>query len=133
MKGPAMPVMRWLLAALFVAPGLVLTHLLVQNGLAVMFPAWIHLGRHGGIDVMGQQIMVMVVVVLALLAALVPAAAIAAVGAGVFYLLTGTFSVTLAGLLAGGALLVEAFAASEVIGAILDRADTAAIDPSETA
>lgn len=123
----------WLLAALFVAPGLVLAHLLVQNGLAVMFPAWIHLGRHGGIDVMGQQIIVMVVVVLALLGALAPAAAIAAVGAGVFYLLTGTFSVMLAGLLAGGALLVEAFAASEVIGAILDRSDTAAIDPSETA
>jgi hypothetical protein len=39
----------------------------------------------------------------------------------------------LAGLLAGGALLVEAFAASEVIGAILDRSDIAAIDPSETA
>ena len=123
----------WLLAALFVAPGLVLTHLLVQNGLAVSFPAWIHLGRHGGIDVMGQQIIVMVVVVLALIAALVPAAGVAAVGAGLFYLLTGTFPIMLAGLLAGGALLVEAFAASEVLGAILDRSDIAAIDPSETA
>jgi hypothetical protein len=123
----------WLLAALFVAPGLVLAHLLVQNGLAVTFPAWIHLGRHGGIDVMGQQIIVMVVVVLALIAAFVPAALIAAVGAGLFYLLTGTFPVMLAGLLAGTALLVEAFAATEVIGAILDRSDIAAIDPSETA
>jgi hypothetical protein len=123
----------WLLAALFVAPGLVLAHLLVQNGLAVTFPAWIHLGRHGGIDVMGQQIIVMGVVVLALIAALVPAVAIAAVGAGVFYLLTGTFPVMLAGLLAGGALLIEAFAASEVLGAILDRSDIAAVDPSETA
>ena len=124
---------RWLLAGLFVAPGLVLAHLLVQNGLAVTFPAWVHLGRHGGIDVMGQQIIVMGVVVLALIAALVPAVALAAAGAGVFYLLTGTFPVILAGLLAGGALLVEAFAASEVLGAILDRSDIAAIDPSETA
>ena len=123
----------WLLAALFVAPGLVLAHLLVQNGLAVTFPSWIHLGRHGGIDVMGQQIIVMGVVVLALIAAIVPAAVIAAAGAGGFYLLTGTFPVMLAGLLAGGALLVEAFAATEVIGAVLDRSDIAAIDPSETA
>ena len=32
-----------------------------------------------------------------------------------------------------GALLVEAFAATEVIGAVLDRSDIGAIDPSETA
>jgi hypothetical protein len=37
------------------------------------------------------------------------------------------------GVLAGGTQLVEAYAASEVIGAMLDRADLAAIDPSETA
>ncbi len=37
------------------------------------------------------------------------------------------------GVLAGGTLLAEAYAASEVIGAMLDRADLAAVDPSETA
>lgn len=127
---------RWmlLLAALSVAPGLVLSQLLVQNGLAVAFPAWVHLGnRHGGFDAVGQQILVMVVVVLALGAALVPAAAIAAIGAGAVYFFTGAIPVFVPGMLAGGALLVEAYAASEVIGAMLDRSDLAAIDPSETA
>jgi hypothetical protein len=127
---------RWLLllAALSVAPGLVLSQLLVQNGLAVAFPAWVQLGnRHGGFDAVGQQILVMVVVVLALVAAVVPAAAVAAIGAGVVYLFTGTIPVFVPGALAGLALLVEAYAASEVIGAMLDRSDLGAIDPSETA
>ena len=127
---------RWmmLLAALSVAPGLVLSQLLVQNGMAVAFPAWVHLGnRQGGFDAVGQQILVMIVVVLALAAAVVPAAAVAAIGAGVVYLFTGTIPLFVPGVLAGGALLVEAYAASEVIGAMLDRSDLAAIDPSETA
>jgi hypothetical protein len=130
------PPTRWtlLLAALAMTPGLVLSQLLVQNGLAVAFPAWVHLGsRHGGFDAVGNQILVMIVVVLALVAAVVPAAAIAAIGAGIVYLLTGTFPVFVPAVLAGGALLVEAYAASEVIGAILDRSDLAAIDPSEMA
>lgn len=124
----------WLLAALAVAPGLVLSQLLVQNGLAVAFPAWVHLGnRHGGFDAVGHQILIMIVVVLALAAAVIPAAAVAAIGAGIVYLITGTFSVFVPAVLSGGALLAEAYAASEVIGAILDRSDLAAIDPSETA
>ncbi|MGH9239351.1 MAG: putative ABC exporter domain-containing protein [Vicinamibacterales bacterium] len=127
---------RWmlLLAALSVAPGLVLSQLLVQNGMAVAFPAWVRLGnRQGGFDAVGQQILVMIVVVLALAAAVVPAAAIAAIGAGILYLFTGTIPVLVPGVLAGGTLLAEAYAASEVIGAMLDRADLAAVDPSETA
>jgi ABC-2 type transport system permease protein len=127
---------RWmlLLAALSVAPGLVLSQLLVQNGMAVAFPAWVRLGnRHGGFDAVGQQILVMIVVVLALAAAVIPAAAVAAIGAGMVYLFTGTIPVFVPGVLAGGTLLVEAYAASEVIGAMLDRADLAAVDPSETA
>jgi hypothetical protein len=124
----------WLLAALFVAPGLVVTQLLIQNGLAVIFPAWVRLGhRQGGIDTVGQQMLVVIVVVLALIVALLPAAVVAGIGAGVFYLLTGTVSVILPGVLAGAALLVEAFAGTELVGAALDRSDIGAIDPSEAA
>jgi hypothetical protein len=122
----------WLLAALFVAPGLVAAQLLIQNGLAVAFPAWVRLGhRPGGVDAVGQQMLVVIVVVVALFAALLPAALVAGIGAGIFYLLTGTVSVILPGALAGTALLVEAFAGSELIGAVLDRSDIGAIDPSE--
>jgi hypothetical protein len=122
----------WLLAALFVAPGLVVAQLLIQNGLAVVFPAWVRLGhRPGGVDAIGQQMLVVIVVVLALFVTLLPAALVAGIGAAIFYLLTGTVSVILPGALAGTALLVEAFAGSELIGAVLDRSDIGAIDPSE--
>jgi hypothetical protein len=123
----------WLLAALLVAPGLVLAQLLAQNGLAVTFPSWVSIGnRTGGVDVVGQQLLLMLAVILALVAAVLPAAIVAVIGVGIFYLLTGVVSVILAGVLAGGALLVEAFIASEVLGAILERSDISAIDAPES-
>ena len=122
----------WLIAVLLVAPGIVLTQLLTQNGLAVTFPSWVAIGpRAGGVDVIGQRMLVMIVVVLSLLAALLPAASLAAIGIGIVYLVTGTIVVAVGGALAGVALLVEAYAASEIIGAILDRNDIAALDAPE--
>ena len=127
---------RWslLLAALFVAPGIVLTQLLAQNGLAVTFPSWIAIGnnRSGGVDVIGQRMLVMIGVALALIVSLIPAAIVAAIGAGIVYLLTGTVSVVLAGALGGAALLAEAFAGSEAIGAILERSDISVLDAPES-
>jgi hypothetical protein len=123
----------WLIAALLVAPGIVLAQLLTQNGLAVTFPSWVNIGgRPGGVDVVGQRLLVMVAVLLALVVAVLPAAIVAAVGAGILYLLTGTISFVLAGVLAGGALLVEAFAGSEILGAMLERSDISAIDAPES-
>lgn len=127
---------RWslLLSALFIAPGIVLTQLLAQNGLAVTFPSWVAIGntRSGGVDVIGQRLLVMIAVVLALVVSLLPAAIVAGVGAGIVYLLTGTIPVVVAGVLAGGTLLVEAFAGSEVVGAILERSDISVLDAPES-
>ena len=123
----------WLIAALLVAPGIVLAQLLTQNGLAVTFPSWVNIGgRPGGVDVVGQRLLVMVAVLLALVAAVLPAAIVAAIGAGILYLLTGIISFVLAGALGGAALLVEAFAGSEILGAILERSDISAIDAPES-
>jgi hypothetical protein len=126
---------RWslLLAALFIVPGIVLAQLVAQNGLAVTFPSWVSLDpRPGGVDAVGQGLLVMLAVLLALLAAVVPAALVAAVIAGVLYLLLGTVPIVLPGALAGLALLVEAFIGTEVIGAILERSDISAVDARET-
>jgi hypothetical protein len=122
----------WLVAALLVAPGFVLTQLLAQNGLAVMFPSWVSIGRRGGLDAMGNQMLILVAVVLAVLAAVIPAAIVAGIGAGIIYLLTGIFPVVVAGVLAGGTLLVEAFIAAEIVGAFLDRSDISALDAQES-
>jgi len=122
----------WLLAALLVAPGIVLTQLLTQNALAVTFPSWVSIGnRTGGVDAIGQRMLVMIAVLLALVGAVLPAAIVAGIGAGIVYLLTGTMSVVLAGALGGGALLVEAFVGSEIIGAVLERTDISAVDAAE--
>ena len=126
---------RWslLAAALCVVPGIVLTQLLAQNGLAVTFPSWVAIGneKSGGVDVIGQRMLVMIGVALALAVSLIPAALVAVIGAGIVYLFTGTVSVALAGALAGAALLAEAFAGSEVIGAILERSDISVLDAPE--
>ena len=122
----------WLIAALLVAPGIVLAQLLTQNGLAVTFPSWVSIGgRQAGVDVVGQRLLVMVAVLLALVVAVLPAAIVAGIGTGILYLLTGTISFVLAGVLAGSALMVEAFAGSEILGAILERSDISAIDAQE--
>ena len=127
---------RWslLLAALFIAPGIVLTQLLAQNGLAVTFPSWIAVGndKAGGVDVVGQRMLVMIAVALALVVSLIPAAIVAAIGTGLVYLVTGSVSVVVAGVLAGAALLVEAFAGSELVGAILERSDISVLDAPES-
>jgi hypothetical protein len=80
---------------------------------------------------MGNQLLVMLAVVLAMVAALLPALIVAGIGAGVIYLLTGAVPIVFAGVLGGSALLVEAFVASEIVGAILDRSDISVLDAQE--
>ncbi len=126
---------RWslLLAALCVAPGMVLTQLLAQNALAVAFPSWVAIGnKGGGVDVVGQRLLVMIAVLLGLVFAVLPAAIVAAIGAGLVYLATGTVPVVFAGALAGMSLLVEAFLGSEIIGALLERSDISVLDAPDS-
>ena len=126
---------RWslLAGAMFVVPGIVLAQLVAQNGLAVTFPSWVSIDpRPGGVDAMGQGMLVMLAVLLALIAAILPAALVAGVVGGVLYLLLGTIPVVLPAAIAGAALLVEAFIGTEFIGAILERSDISAVDARET-
>ena len=126
---------RWslLAGAMFVVPGIVLAQLVAQNGLAVTFPSWVSIDpRPGGVDAMGQGMLVMLAVLLALVAAILPAALVAGVVGGVLYLLLGTIPVVLPAAIAGAALLVEAFIGTEFIGAILERSDISAVDARET-
>lgn len=69
-----------LAAALVCLPGINFLGMLIHNGTALLFPAWVHLGsnRPGGVEALGQN-MLMIVAYAALLAiALVTPAAIAA-------------------------------------------------------
>ena len=65
---------------MLVVPGLITVQLLVQNAIAVIFPAWTDTstGRARGIDAMGQRIMMVTGSAVALVVALLPAVIAAA-------------------------------------------------------
>ncbi len=75
-----------LLAALVFLPGMNLLGMLIQNGAALLYPAWVRLGsgRSGGIEALGQNVLMMVAHVAVLtLILLLPLA----IGGGTFLLL----------------------------------------------
>ena len=102
-------------AAAISAAATILAQLLIQNAIAVTFPAWIRM--RPGVESMGQALVVMYGGLFVLgLAALVPLGAAAAVLflAGGVLLPAGVYSVLM---------LIECFAASEIIGRVLERTD----------
>ena len=115
---------RFALAALLVASTLVLAQLVIHNGIAVTFPAWVRLrpgGGAGGVEMMGQMMVTLYGGLFALMLALiVPAGAAAAA----WFLVAGSWAVPLLpGVVFAACLLVECAAATELFGRILDRAD----------
>jgi hypothetical protein len=78
-----------LAAAVFCLPGINFLGMLIHNGTALLFPAWVHLGsnRPGGVEALGQN-MLMIVAFAALLA--MALAAPAAIAAGLGILLEGS-------------------------------------------
>ena len=119
---------NWLVTALLVAPGVVLVQLLGLNGLAVTFPSWMSIGPRQGTDVFGQRLLVMLTATVGLVVGLLPAAIVGGIGAGIVYGLAGAVWPVVFGALAGATLLVEVWIGTEVIGAILERTDLAAVD-----
>jgi ABC-2 type transport system permease protein len=123
----------YLTAAIAITPGIILLQLLVQNALVVTFPSWVSVGPpRGGVDVMGQRMLMMGASFLALVLALLPAALVAVVVAGLLRLLTSSLPIVLPAVAAAVVLIAEAFVASELIGRILDRTDVGALDPTES-
>lgn len=111
-------------AALLVASALLLAQLVIQNGIAVTFPAWVSLtpaAGIGGVERMGQMMVVLYGGMFALIvASIVPAGAAAAA----WFLVGGSWTAPLiAGVVFSGLLVVECLAASELFGRILERTD----------
>jgi len=123
----------YLAAAAVLAPALIVVQTIVQNGLAVLFPAWVAVGasRARGIDAMGQRLLLMGASLLTLALAILPGAI---VGGGValgVYALTGTLLIVLPALLTAVVVCAECWAATELLGRVLDRTDVTAVDPAE--
>jgi hypothetical protein len=123
---------RWTYAgaALLLAPSIILTQVVIQNGFAVAFPAWTHIGpaRARGFETFGQQIIVMLVSLFALAIALLPAALSAGGAAFIISLVVGRVPAIPVAAVAAVVLVAECWIATEAIGQILDRTDVTAID-----
>jgi ABC-2 type transport system permease protein len=122
-----------IVAALVIAPGIILLQLLAQNAIAVMWPTWVvtNANRVRGIDVMGQRMIMMFGLLLVLVVAVVPAALVAVLVGLALSALTGKFLIIIPALAAALVLFGEAFLASHAIGKLLDRTDVSAIDTAE--
>ncbi|HUR93416.1 MAG TPA: putative ABC exporter domain-containing protein [Gemmatimonadales bacterium] len=116
-----------LVAAVVCLPGINYLGMLIQNGTALLFPAWTHLGsgRPGGVEALGQNMLMIVGYGAALAVAL---AVPALLGAGVFVLLRGGLgwwsAVPAAGALLAGA-LAESIVVLRWLGRVYERTDPA--------
>lgn len=116
-----------LLAAVVFLPGMNLLGMLIQNAAALLFPAWIPLGsgRPGGVEALGQNLLMMVVFA-ALLSVLLLLPL--AIGGGAFLLLRGAideWAALPATVLILGTIAFEAALLVEWLGRIFERIDPA--------
>ena len=116
-----------LFAAFAFLPGINLLGMIIQNGAALLYPAWVRLGsgRPAGVEALGQNMLMMVVFV-ALLAVtlLLPVA----IGGGAFLLLhraINAWAVVPATVLILGTIAFEAALLVDWLGGLFERTDPA--------
>ena len=125
--------LSYMMAALLLAPGVILAELTVLNGMAVLFPAWISLGasRSRGVDALGQRLFTTAGVLVTLVFALVPATMMAGVVAGGIYYVSGVLIVVIPAAIITSVLVLECLIVVELLGRVLDRTDVSAVSPAE--
>ena len=116
-----------LLAAVVFLPAINLLGMLIQNGAALLFPAWVHLGsgRPGGVEALGQNLLMMIAFI-ALLSVLLLLPAV--IGGGAFLLLRGAvndWAALPATVLILGTMAFEAALLVEWLGRTFERIDPA--------
>jgi putative ABC exporter len=114
--------------AIVCLPAINLLGMLIQNGAALLYPAWVRLGsgRPGGVEALGQNLLMMIAFVALLAVTLILPVAI---GGGVFLLLRGVlqgWAVAPAALLGFGVVAFEAALIVDWLGRIFERTDPAA-------
>jgi hypothetical protein len=116
-----------LLGIMAVLPAINLLGMLIQNGAALLYPAWVRLGsgRAAGVEVLGQNMLMMIAFVALLAATLIVPVT---VGGGAFLLLRSTlesWAVVPAALLGLGLIGFEAALIVEWLGRVFERTDPA--------
>jgi hypothetical protein len=112
-------------AAILVSSALITTSFVVQNAGAVMFPAWVRIGAQaaGGVETMGQNMVVMMGSLIVLAITIIPAALAAGIAAFVINLAAGAVPIVLPAAILAAVLLLECLAATEALGRVLDGTD----------
>jgi hypothetical protein len=115
------------LASVAFLPAINLLSMLIQNGTALLYPAWVRLGsgRAAGVEALGQNLLMMIAF-MALLA--LTLALPVTLGGGTFLLLQGaigTWAVVPATIMALGTIVFEAALMVEWLGHIFERTDPA--------
>jgi len=121
------------LAVMMVSPGLILGQLVIQNGLAIMFPAWVAAGSvHArGVEATGQRLLMLAANFITIVLSLLPGAIVGGLLALLIYWQTGVVVVLLPALILGLFMLAECWLAIEGLGRLLERTDVSAIDATE--
>jgi ABC-2 type transport system permease protein len=117
----------WLAAIALAAPLAVLT-MCIQNGLAVLYPAWTRLGptQQHGLDQMGSMILMMLTTVVLLGVGLLPPLLVGAVVGFRLFFIVGTWAAAPAAVAAWLTLIGECVGGVVLLGRAYDR-----MDPSE--
>ena len=116
-----------LLGAAVLLPAVNLLGLLIQNGAAVLFPSWVHLGtaRPGGVEALGQNMLALMGHLVVLAVALVPPATAGLFGMWLLRPVMGWWSLVPAGVVTLALIGLEAALAIRWLGREFER-----IDPS---
>ncbi|MBA3761104.1 MAG: hypothetical protein H0X07_11300 [Gemmatimonadales bacterium] len=117
-----------LVAAFVFLPGINFLGMIIQNGAALLYPAWVRLGsgRPAGVEALGQNMLMMVVFVAMLAVTLLLPVAI---GGGAFLLLRGVvngWAAIPAAILVLGIMAFEAALLVDWLGGVFERTDPAA-------
>jgi ABC-2 type transport system permease protein len=120
-------------AAMILAPGLIAVNLVAQNGIAVLFPAWVTIGtpRSQGVEVIGQRMLLLAGTMFVLIGAVLPAALIGGLSGFVVYWMLRIVPVVVPAAIGSGVLVAECVLVTEALGRVLDRTDLTAIDAPE--
>jgi len=132
---------RWAIAmaAALTAPALILTQVVLHNGMAILFPAWVSAGlaRSRGIDAIGQRLIIMGAVTLALTIALVPGLIVAWPAVLVITTMLHDSPVAMAlvpvvvSAIVFFFMAIECWIVIELLGRVLDRTDINAVEVVE--
>ena len=120
-------------AIALVTPALVFAQLTIHNAAALLFPAWVPLGRQRprGLDAMGQRLIMLGATWLLLIVSVIPGALAGAIVWFALRVFVGAAALVPAALACASIVGVEVLVATEALGPAYERLDVTAVERAE--